>query len=65
MNEQSRFVVADFSFNPVPRPGQRLGLFRGGQRVGEVRASSYWRGSLVAADLLLGDARLNDEVRAE
>jgi len=65
VNEQSRFVVADFSFNPRPQPEQRLGLFRAGQRVGEVRASSFTRGSLVAADILSGDAKPNDEVRAE
>lgn len=65
VNTQSRFIVADFSFNPVPTPGQRLAIFRNGQRVGEARTSEFARGSLVAADILTGEARLNDEVRAE
>lgn len=65
VNTQSQFIVADFSFNPVPTPGQRLAIFRNGQRVGEARTSEFARGSLVAADILTGEARLDDEVRAE
>lgn len=65
VNTQSLFIVADFSFNPVPKPGQRLAIFRNGQRVAEARTSAFARGSFVAADILTGEARLNDQVRAE
>ena len=65
VNTQSQFIVADFSFNPLPAPGQRLTIFRNGQRVGEAKTTAFARGSLVAADILSGEARLEDEVRAE
>ncbi|MCX8108199.1 MAG: hypothetical protein N3G20_05275 [Verrucomicrobiae bacterium] len=65
VNNQSKFVVADFSFHVLPQPGQRLGVYRGDQRVGEVRATSLRQGSLVAADIISGQAEMNDEIRAE
>ena len=65
VNPQSRFVVIDFSFNPLPRPEQRLGLYRDGNRVGEVRVSSAAQASFVAADVLSGDAQLQDEARED
>lgn len=65
VNTQGQFIVADFSFNQIPKPGQRLVLYRDGQRVGEARTSSFIRGSLVAADILSGEAKVNDEIRAE
>jgi hypothetical protein len=65
VNASSRFVVIDFSFNPLPRPNQPLGLYRQGKRVGELRVSGFARGSFIAADLLSGEAQLQDEARAE
>lgn len=65
VNTQSQFIVADFSFNPIPVPGQRLGIFRNGERVGEAKTTAFTRGSLVAADTITGEARVDDEVRAE
>jgi hypothetical protein len=62
-NPQARFVVIDFSFNTLPAPGTRLGVYRNGLRVGTVRATGAPRGSLVAADLLEGDAAPRDDVR--
>ena len=65
VNPQARFVVVDFSFNGLPAADQRLGVFRQGQRVGEVRVSIWAKGGRMAADLLDGEARVGDEVRAE
>jgi hypothetical protein len=58
-------VVVDFSFNGQPAADQRLGVFRQGRQVGEVRASVWAKGGRMAADLLDGEARVGDEVRAE
>jgi len=65
VNPQARFVVVDFSFNGQPAADQRLGVFRQGRQVGEVRASVWAKGGRMAADLLDGEARVGDEVRAE
>lgn len=65
VNSQARFVVVDFSFNGLPAADQRLEVFRQGRRVGEVRASIWAKGGRMAADLLDGEARVGDEVRAE
>lgn len=64
-NAQARFVVIDFSFGPRPPSEARLGVFRGPQRVGTVRVSGAPQGSLLAADVVDGEADVDDEVRAE
>lgn len=65
LNEKLRFVIVDFTFHQLPQPGQLLGLYRGAQRVGEVRISGPFRGQTVVADVMSGDARLGDQVRAD
>ena len=65
VNSPARFVVVDFFFHGLPDAEQRLGIYRQGRRVGEVRASVWAKGGRVAADLLEGDAQVGDEVRAE
>lgn len=65
VNPGLRFVVIDFSLNPVPQVDQRLSLYRQGQKVGEVKISAQSRNSIVAADLTAGEAQVGDEVRAE
>jgi hypothetical protein len=63
VNSALRFVVIDFAFNPVPQPDQRLGVFRNGQKVGEVKISNQARNSIIAADITAGEAQVGDEVR--
>lgn len=62
VNPQAQFVVLDFSFNPLPQPDQRLNVYRLGQKVGSVRVTGAPRGSLMAADIMSGEARVDDEV---
>jgi len=49
--------------NPVPQVDQRLGVYRQGQKVGEVKISSQARNSIIAADITQGEANVGDEVR--
>lgn len=65
VNTNLRFVVIDFAFNPVPQLDQRLGVYRNGQKVGEVKISNQARNNIVAADIMAGEAKVGDEVRPE
>jgi len=60
-----RFVVLDFSLQPLPRIHQRLSLFRQDQKVGEVTVTGPARGSTIVADLLSGEAQVGDDARVD
>lgn len=64
VNTRLRFVLADFSFQQMPRNGQRLGVFRDGQRIGEVRVSGPSDGAITVADIMEGTAAEGDQLRA-
>ena len=59
------FVVLDFADNPLPALDQKWGVYRQGQKVGEVKISGYARNQLIGADLIAGEAQKGDEVRPE
>jgi len=63
VNHALRYVVVEFGVSQLPAPGQRLEVWREGNKVGEVRISGQARAGNVAADILLGDAGQGDEVR--
>ncbi len=65
LHARLRFVIVDFAFQQMPRLEQRLGVFRGGRRVGEVRVSGPVEGTRVVADVMSGEAAVGDRVRAE
>lgn len=65
VNSDLRFVVIDFAMNTLPKVDQRLYVYRLGQKVGELRISGQMRNSIVAADIMSGEARVGDEVRSE
>jgi hypothetical protein len=65
LNPRLRFVVVDFAFHQMPRLEQRLGVFRAGRRVGEVRISGPVDGTRVVADVMTGEADVGDLVREE
>lgn len=60
-----RFVVIDFYLSRMPQVGQKLGVYRQGLKVGEVKISSWERNQIVAADLVAGQANVGDQVRME
>jgi hypothetical protein len=64
-NPLLRYVVMDFPLRGMPALEQRLGVYRDGQRVGEVKISGPVRDTTVAGDVMVGEARVGDEVREE
>jgi len=63
VNPKLRFVVLDFSLNPLPPIDQRLNVYRQGQKVGEVKISGPARNSHIVADIVAGNAQPGDRVR--
>ena len=65
VNAQLRYVILEFGMARVPSPGQRFGIFRGSEKVGQIRISNEVSGSNIAADIIMGALQVGDEVRAE
>lgn len=63
VNAALRYAVIDFGVGNIPRPGDRLDVFRAGQKVGEMRVSNQARGGIIAADIMTGDVQELDEAR--
>ena len=62
-NDAGRFVVLDFSSGKMPATDQRMFLYRGGLKVGEVKINDWQRDHFIVADLTVGEAQSGDEVR--
>jgi hypothetical protein len=65
VNTGLRFVVVDFHLNPLPKIDQRMGVYRQGLKVGEVRISNHSYSNLIAADIMAGEAMVGDMVRPD
>lgn len=65
VNSGLRFVVIDFGLNVAPAADQRLGVYRQGQKVGEVKISGQGRNNIIAADITAGEAAVGDEIRPQ
>lgn len=57
------FVVLTFSFGGVPAAGQILNVYRDGKRVAQLKVTGPRRNLNTVADVISGQAQLNDEVR--
>jgi hypothetical protein len=64
-NDEARFAVVSFPLGMLPRPDHRLGVYRKGLLVGELRATAQQKENNVIADLITGSAQKDDEVREE
>jgi len=64
VNVMLQFAVVDFAGGRLPPIGAPLLVYRNGKRVGELRASGPAMGTALVADVIAGDARPGDEVRA-
>jgi len=60
-----KFVVLTFPFGGVPVAGQPLNVYRNGKKVAELRTTGPQRDINTVADIISGEARENDEVRAD
>jgi hypothetical protein len=65
VNTSSRFVVLNFTLNRPPALQQRLNVYRGTLKVGEVKVTGPEMNGNIVADLMAGEAQAGDEVRAE
>ena len=63
VNTNLRYIVIDFGVGLLPQPGQRMDVYRQGNKVGEVRISNQARAGNVAADIMVGEAGEGDEIR--
>ncbi len=63
VNAALKFIVIDYSLFKVPSPGIRVNLYRQSQKVGEARLTGPAMDTVIAADLIAGEARVGDEVR--
>ena len=57
------FVVLDYRSQTMPAVGERLSVYRAGQRIGEVQITDPVRVSFATADILKGEIRVGDEAR--
>lgn len=64
-NPSLRYVVMDFPLRQMPALEQRLSVYRQGRKVGEVKVSGPTRDTTIAGDVMVGEARVGDEVREE
>ena len=63
VNKDLRFVVLTFPLGHTPPLGSRMNVFRNGVIVGEIKITGPQRDDNTVADMVLGDALKNDEVR--
>ena len=65
VNPISRFVIATFPLGTMPGLEQRLSVYRDGLKVGEIKITGPQRDINIAGDIVAGDCRIGDEVKAE
>jgi hypothetical protein len=63
VNRAGRFAILSFAVGVDPQMDQRLGIYRDGAKVGELKISPWRRDDYVAADLVEGDCQVGDDVR--
>ena len=63
VNAGLRFAVLDFPLTQLPAVDQRLGVYRQGQKVGEVKITGPARDHIIVADITAGEAQTGDEIR--
>jgi hypothetical protein len=65
VNPALRFVVVDFYSSRLPKTDLRMGVYRQGQKVAEIKITGPEQSHNIAADIIAGDARIGDEVRVD
>lgn len=62
VNPALRFAVLNFRLTQLPQVDQHLGVYRQGQKVGEVKITGPARDYNIVADITAGEAQTGDEV---
>lgn len=65
VNTAGRFVVLNFPPGRMAAIEQRLNLYRGGVKVGEVKVTGPARETNIVADLVAGEAEVGDDTRSQ
>ena len=65
INATVRFVVLDFPLSMIPAVGQKMSVYRDGQKIGEVKISGPQNETNIVADITAGTVQIGDEVRAD
>jgi hypothetical protein len=63
VNAGLRFAVLVFPLSQMPTVGQRLNVYRNGEKVGEVKVTGPKRNENIIADIASGEAAKGDDVR--
>jgi hypothetical protein len=63
VNANGRFVVVVFPIGHLPRMEQRLGVYRDGLKVGEIKITGPQLDDSVVADITEGDVHEGDAIR--
>jgi hypothetical protein len=65
VNTASRFVVLSYPLGGMPAQQQRLGVYRNGLKVAELKVTGPARDVNTVAEILTGDCQVGDEARAD
>lgn len=63
VNSNLQFIVITFPVGQMPAIGQRLGIYRRGLKVGEVKITGPQRDDSIVGDIVAGEAGAGDAVR--
>lgn len=65
VNERAGYVILSFPIGRMPLIDQKLFIYRDGVKVGVVRVTGPQMDTNIAADIVEGNAKVDDEVRPE
>jgi hypothetical protein len=65
VNDKLRFVIVDFTNSRQPSVDEKLGVYRVGEKVAEIKISGPYRNTTVAADIVSGEVKYGDEVKTD
>lgn len=65
VKEELRFIVIEFVVGGQPAEGRTMGVYRGGQKVAEVKISGPVVGTNTAADIVSGNVQVGDVVQED
>jgi hypothetical protein len=62
-NSAGRFVLINFPVGLMPKVDQTLFLYRNGLKIGEIKITGPQRDTITVADVISGDAQMDDDAR--
>ena len=65
VNSVGRYVVVSFATGTMPDLEQRLGVYRNGLKIGEIKITGPQREFNIVAEILTGDPQVQDQVKSD